>query len=101
MECTFYIKERIGVTLLHTNDSETTKIKYPVCPKWTCEWNFIKARQDPSSTAQDWIYWETKSIEKQSASFSFLKVSDEYVLNDLAQVIPCDPSGAEGIISFM
>lgn len=41
------------------------------------------------------------SIEKQSASFSFLKFSDEYVLNDLAQVIPCDPSGAEGIISFM
>lgn len=41
------------------------------------------------------------SIEKQSASFSFLKVSDEYVLNDLAQVIPCDPSGAEGIISFL
>lgn len=53
MECTFHIKERIGVTLLHTNDSETTKIKYPVRPKWTCERNFRKARQDQSSTAQD------------------------------------------------
>lgn len=53
MECVFYIKEHIGVTLLHTNVSETTKIKYPVCPKWTCERNLIKARQDPSSTAQD------------------------------------------------
>lgn len=81
------------MTLLHTNDCETTKIKYPVCPKWTCERNVINARQDPSSMAQN--------IEKQSVSFSFLKVSDEYALNDLAQVIPYDPSGAEGIISFL